>query len=188
MRRKLATLTLLAALLGAAAPCAVRAASARFPVTLADVAAALAAQHPELSVSGLDVPLISASSPDPTLVIGTVRAAGPGMAEVRIACRDNARCLPFYVRIHSPGTGRVSFTLAAPARRQPPPGTLAVPPAVRSGARAVLHLDGGRLHITLPVICLASGKLGSEIRVTGLDHRMIYTVRIVSPSLMEGSL
>ena len=187
MRRIFAKLTLLAGLLGAA-PFALHAARARFPVTLADVAAALAAQHPELSVSGLDVPAITASSPDPTLVVGTLRAAGPGTAEVRISCREAAGCLPFYVRVHRPETEPIRFAAPAPAPQPPIHAALTAPPAVRSGARAVLHLDSGRLHIILPIICLASGRLGGEIRVTSLDHRMIYTARVVSPGLMEGSL
>jgi hypothetical protein len=190
MRRTLAKLTLLAASLGPAVA-ALQAAPRRFPVTPAEVAAALAAQRPELPVTGLDIPSITSATPDPALVIGALRAFSPETADVRVDCRDSGDCLPFYVRVHSPAAGQLARVARTETAQAPRPQTRTAqpaPPAVRSGARAVLHIDSGGLHITLPVICLAAGNVGSAIRVTGMDRRKIYTVRILSPTLMEGSL
>jgi hypothetical protein len=177
----------LAAVVGLFLPAVARPA-ARFPITLVDVAAALAAQQPALAASALDIPTMTAGTPNPSLVVEALHATGPHTAQARVACRDTAACLPFYVQIHSTGTTPVPFAAPLPAPPLAPRRALSQPPAIRSGEHAELHIDSGGLHISLPVICLASGQLGGEIRVTGLDHRMIYTARIVSPSLLQGSL
>jgi hypothetical protein len=168
--------------------CAPAATPPRFPVSLAAVAAAIAVQRPEISVSSLDVPPITASSPSPTLIVGALRPSGLRAIEVRIACRETADCLPFYVRVHGTQATQIGHAEPAPTARPAVAVRSQAPPAVHSGERVELHIDSGRLHINLPVISLASGRLGAVIRVTGLDRRMIYTARIVTPTLMEGSL
>ena len=178
---------LLAATLGLSLPAAATP-PARFPITLAEVAVALATQQPTLAATSLEVPPMTATAPDPGLVVEGLRAAGPNTAEVRLACRDTTTCLPFYVQVRGANTGRIRFQSTVPARLPASHASLPQPPAIRSGARAELRIDSGRLHISLPVICLASGSLGGEIRVTSLDHTRIYTARIVSASLLEGSL
>ena len=169
-----------------AAPLAV--AAPRFPVTLACVASALATQQPSLPISELHMPAMTAADSNPELVVQAVEPTGKDEAKVRFACRAAGECLPFYVTVRGAGMSLAPLTATRPVTVRPHgPGSTAAPPAVRSGARATLLIDSGLLHLTLPVICLQGGDIGSEVRVTGLDHRMTYTARIVSPTELRES-
>lgn len=162
------------------------AAPVRFPLTLANVAAALAVQQPQLAASALQMPTMTSSTPDPELVVEAIASAGKGEAKVRMACRSAADCLPFYVTVR--GADTASFTQPAALPRPQTRAALPQPPTLRSGARATLRIDSGVLHITLPVIALGSGTIGGEVRVTSLDHHMTYMARVVSPNQVQGSL
>ncbi len=59
---------------------------------------------------------------------------------------------------------------------------------VHAGSQAVLLIDGGRLHIKVPVICLEAGEAGHTIRVTALDHRQTYRAEVVDSTLLKGTL
>ena len=69
------------------------------------------------------------------------------------------------------------------------PGTGADPAAgVHAGSRATLLIDGQRLHIKLPVICLGKGLAGSTIRVTALDHKQSYLAEVIDSTLLKLTL
>jgi flagella basal body P-ring formation protein FlgA len=59
---------------------------------------------------------------------------------------------------------------------------------LRAGARVLLVMDGERLHIEVPVICLENGEAGRTIRVSGLDHRQTYVATVVDAKLLKGTL
>jgi len=59
---------------------------------------------------------------------------------------------------------------------------------VRSGSPATLMLDSDRVHIRLSVICLENGAPGQRIRVTGKDHRLVFTAQVIDGSLLKGRL
>jgi hypothetical protein len=170
------------------APGGIHAAPPRFPITLTDVAAAFAAQYPSLTISSLDVPAITASTPSPSLIVAAPQPAGAGIAEFRVSCEQQSVCLPFYVRVKAPEADHMTRLAPVTTHVENQIHTPSRPPAIRSGARAVLHIDNGLLHITLPVICLNGGPLGSDIRVTSLDRRMTYTARVVSAVSLKGTL
>jgi flagella basal body P-ring formation protein FlgA len=49
-------------------------------------------------------------------------------------------------------------------------------------------LDSERVHIRLSVICLENGAPGQMIRVTGKDHRLVFTAQVIDGSLLKGRL
>ena len=59
---------------------------------------------------------------------------------------------------------------------------------VHAGSHATLLIDGQRLHIKLPVICLENGVAGHSIRVTALDHKQTYVAEVVDATLLKGTL
>ena len=61
-------------------------------------------------------------------------------------------------------------------------------PSVHLGTHATLLIDGQKLHIKLPVICLEKGVPGRMIRVTALDHKQTYLAEVVDSTLLKGSL
>ena len=59
---------------------------------------------------------------------------------------------------------------------------------IHAGAHATLVLDGERLHIKVPVICLEAGAAGRRIRVTAVDHKQTYFAEVVDGTLLKGTL
>ena len=59
---------------------------------------------------------------------------------------------------------------------------------IRTGVRATLLLDGGHVHIQLPVVCLENGALGQTIRVTSLNHRQTYMAQVDANRILRGKL
>jgi hypothetical protein len=51
-----------------------------------------------------------------------------------------------------------------------------------------LIIDGQKLHITIPIICLGNGGPGRSIRVTALDHRQTWVAEVVDSTLLKGTL
>jgi hypothetical protein len=59
---------------------------------------------------------------------------------------------------------------------------------LEAGSRATLLIEGERLHIRVPVICLESGDRGSSIRVAGLDRKQTYLAEVVDGTVLKGTL
>ena len=58
----------------------------------------------------------------------------------------------------------------------------------KSGAHATLLLEGDRMHIKVPVICLETGEVGHTIRVAAADHKQTYSAEVVDATLLKGTL
>jgi hypothetical protein len=61
-------------------------------------------------------------------------------------------------------------------------------PDVHPGSHATLLIDGQRLHIKLPVVCLEKGSPGHTIRVTSLDHKQTYLAEVIDSTLLKATL
>ncbi len=59
---------------------------------------------------------------------------------------------------------------------------------LHAGSHATLLIDGQRVHIKVPVICLENGGPGRTIRVTALDHKQTYRAEIVDGTLLKTTL
>ena len=110
-------------------------------------------------------------------------------AELR--CNDPGACLPFYVLVDKDKTTEkaaenvTAGVRATPTQSEAEPGT--EKPVMRSGDPATLKFIDKGLSITMPVICLESGRQGQKIRVTSADHRRFYKAEIVGPGLLKAT-
>jgi hypothetical protein len=127
---------------------------------------------------------VSVSSNPSTLQV--VSTTSNGSTEVvRLRCRDNHECLPFYVLVH--GSAGVRTT----QRRQESGATAestVFPAVIRGGDRAVLILENADYRIRVPVICLQDGARGQKIRVASKDRKRFFEGEVVSAGLLKGSL
>ena len=109
----------------------------------------------------------------------------------RLECENREECLPFFVGVR---IGQVGATATSGTSLQGSPFFSSGPAgsskafAVRSGSPATLLLDSDRVHIRLSVICLENGAPGQMIRVTGKDHRLVFTAQVIDGSLLKGRL
>ncbi len=166
----------------------------RFPVTPEMVVSAM--EYRQLPVEGVQVRLsapITASSSNPMLDIQTMTMVGVHSAQLRVACRVHAECLPFYVAATWPDahtamtipgelfrpsvlSSTVAKAIEAPAQD-----------ALKPGSTATLLIEDQKVHIQLQVICLEGGIAGDKVRVATPDHRLAYKAEIVAPNLLKGS-
>lgn len=173
----------------AAATSPALAAAGRYPISTAQIAAAVSSLG--MQVAPQQVTLLSdvvSNSDSPRLTVRSIEPWGNRGMMARLACESSDQCLPFLVSLKmAPGAD----THAAMAAAQASLPILASSPkhfAVRSGTPATLLLDSERVHIRLSVICLESGVLGQTIRVTDRDRRTVFRAQVVDGGLLKGRL
>lgn len=198
------------AMAAALAPAAAATNQQRFPIESTQVKAALQTAH--FSASGAEVVLLAhltSTTTEPRFEVSEVLPWGTRSAHVRLVCMPSEECLPFYVAVEWPSVSLARSALLAAgvpasaidrAEGVTPSSAMAFAPrttaktaaepvdVVRSGSRALLEMDGERLHVQVPVICLESGAAGNTIRVTGLDHRQTYEALVIDGKLLKGRL
>jgi hypothetical protein len=105
---------------------------------------------------------------------------GSGQTAVRVECVRSSDCLPFVVTIrtgHDTGSTLASSEVHLLSANHP---------VIHSGAAAVLYLDSGRVHISMPVICLDNGAIGQTVRATTTDRQKTYLVQVVDSASLRG--
>jgi hypothetical protein len=108
-----------------------------------------------------------------------------GTVKVKLRCRDNHQCLPFYVLVHGINGGRAY----RPEQRAVPAVVASSPKnLIRGGDHAILVLESHDSRMSLPVICLQGGARGQTIRVSSPDRRQIFDAEIVATGMLRGSL
>jgi hypothetical protein len=183
----------------------------RAAIRLEDVVAAL--NLAKLPLENAEVKLMAqntAAIEAPRLEVRAVEPWGDRDARVRLGCEAHEQCLPFYVAVHWVDATLARAALHAatvlPAHSAPATSAKHEPAAVpgpaatvianaadaeihvHAGSHATLLIDGERLHIRLPVICLENGAPGRTIRVTALDHKQTYRAEVVDSTLLKGTL
>ena len=178
------------ALLCAALPA--MAASERYSIRAESIAAAM--NGVGMQVEPKQVTLLSdvvATSSAPRLRVESMeKSTGHGVL-VRLECATSEECLPFYARIRPSAEDEAkSSTPALPAQFQDPQSREARSRTVemRVGSTATLLLDGQRVHISLPVICMENGAVGQKIRVTSPDRQRTYMAEVIDGARLKGSL
>ena len=106
-----------------------------------------------------------------------------------MSCVKPEQCLPFFVAVRTSQPQAIAPEIAAPSSAatlpaKPGPSDL----VMRAGGRATLLLDGGHVHIQLPVVCLENGAIGQTIRVASLDHRLTYVAQVDANRILRGKL
>lgn len=108
-----------------------------------------------------------------------------GTVKVKLRCRDNHECLPFYVLVRGIDGAKV---VTPEARAAPVVAARSPKNLIRGGDHATLILESHDSRMSLPVICLQGGVQGQTIRVTSPDHRQIFDAEIVATGMLRGRL
>jgi hypothetical protein len=134
---------------------------------------------------------VVATKVSPALKVRSIERWSNERMMARLECENREECLPFFVGLRM---GRGSTTAStgnlvegSPLFSSGPAGSSKAF-VVRSGSPATLMLDSDRVHIRLSVICLENGSPGQVIRVTGKDHRLVFTAQVIDGSLLKGRL
>ncbi|MGA8153907.1 MAG: flagella basal body P-ring formation protein FlgA [Terriglobales bacterium] len=166
----------------------------RFAISTQQVAEALASAGLTARVGQVEIlSEVSAASRHALLqVVGTANRA-VGDAVVKLRCRDNQECLPFYVLVHaSPAkllnSGAGGTRLQPVSDQKPLDVNASFPRVVRGGDAATLILQDADYRISLPVVCLQDGARGQKIRVASKDHRRFFEGEVVGTGMLKGSL
>ena len=177
--------------------------ASRYAISVEQATHAVVLAHPELAGDAIELaaPVDSRESA-PQLTAGPLERWGTGaglpgstraLARMKIHCTSEQVCLPFYVMVHL--TDDEAKSLAPPVRPSSShpkniayATTAATETGLRSGGRAMLVMDSGRLHLRVPVTCLQGGSAGSTIRVRALGRGAVYQATIIDGSTVRGTL
>lgn len=185
MRREKTILPCIAAA-AIAASCAF-AASARYPISKEQVAAAVS--NGGVAVAPEQVTLLAdvvASTRTPRLTVSSIQRWGNQRMMARLECESSDECLPFFVSVKvDPGVAGAPSVVRAPL-----PASVSTPKhfLVKSGTPATLLLDGERVHIRLAVICMESGVAGQTIRAMDRDRKVVFRAQVIDGGLLQGRL
>jgi len=165
-------------------------AAKRFPVTPQMVMNAMKSRS--IPVDGVQVTLsapITSATPNPELEVQSVSMTGTHRAMLRLACKNTADCIPFYISAAWQDDASIIPLPALAPTQQTHTASMALQPTdfLRAGTPAVLTIDDDRLHIQLRVITLQSGSQGEMIRVTTPDRRRAFVAEVINSRLLKGS-
>ncbi len=175
-------------------------AAAAVAITAPQVAAAI--REVGLSVGAEQVRLLSpavAAEASPELQAVRAELWGDTQALVQMRCRDSAQCLPFYVALKWPSATAAALALRncnlpygqAGVASSPRPSNSRTPGAavvVKRGEAATLVIEGQRLRMELPVVCMQNGSLGASILVRSPDSRKTYMAVVVGAKLLKAGI
>jgi len=138
-----------------------------------------------------------ATQENPELMAVRADLWGNSQAMVLMRCRNSGQCIPFYVSLRWPDAAAASQALRNSNLPSGIAGTAmnsrpvvhashpAEPAVVRRGEAATLVIQGERLRLELPVICLQDGGVGARIRVMSADRKKNYVAEVVSTKLLK---
>lgn len=161
------------------------AASAQSAIATEQIAAALTSAG--MNATPEQVVLLTnvvATTTAPALKVDSAELWSDHRMKVRLSCVKQEECLPFFVAVRGSQSQAVLPVLAGSTQAKPSSNS----PAMRAGAHATLLLEGGHVHIQLPVVCLENGAIGQTIRVTSLDHKLTYMAQVDANRTLRGKL
>ena len=148
-----------------------------------------------ITLSPLQVEVLSplrAASSRPVLEVEAIEPWRDSGSKVRMRCRLQKDCLPFYVLVSGVAREDMQNTLGpkrgAPKAAAQQQGVAREVWLVRRGEKATLELQGAHVLIELPVMCLNNGAAGATVRVTTPDHKRIFRAEVVGAGRLKGSL
>jgi len=135
---------------------------------------------------------VMATTAAPRLTVRSINSWGNERLMARLECASREECLPFFVGLEIARDSGAGAPVRSTTEEGTGPQSSATPArkdnVLRKGSPATLQLDGERVHIRISVICLENGAPGQVIRVTGKDHRLVYTAKVLDGSLLQGRL
>ncbi len=187
---------------------AVQAANAATPhaIDTAEVAQAIFATYPQLSGAPVDLPGgVVARVDAPEFVVGKpehwAQEHADGVEHIRLQCRAESQCLPFYAAVHASAeqmaaldAARVSTDAEAQSSRsvhrvaQHREPVRAAAPLLKAGDPVLLVIDSGQLHLRVRVTCMGRANIGDSVRVQGALHHEVYTAQVVDRDTVRGAL
>jgi len=141
----------------------------------------------------LPLTIVRATQANPDLEVVSVAPWHEGIIKVRMRCRKRGVCLPFYVIVDwlalPDGDNNFIEPIGATATRRATLG-IGTPQhwLVHKGDRATLMFESSHMRIELPVVCLANGGAGKQIRVATADRKHIYIAEVIGSSVLKGGL
>ncbi len=133
---------------------------------------------------------LTAAEEQPALAVESAELQRDRSLRIRIACVHHADCSPFYatITLSSQGAGMAALEALRPATAQAEPTPARTTAVIRPGEQTSLLLEDRQMRISLPVIAIDSGSVGTEVRVVSLDHKTTFRTVVVSPTLVRGVL
>ena len=163
----------------------------RVPLTGVTVAAALAQSGLQVSPEQVQLPAALSSAGSSELSLSGTELMANGDLRVRMVCSRTRACQPFVALVHaSPGRDEFSAFSSSQSQRR----FSGTEPNrddschVRAGQHAALQLAGAHMQITLPVLVIDSGSIGTQVRVSSLDHKQVFQATVVSATAVRGVL
>lgn len=159
-------------------------------ITPQQVADALRTKNMPVTANQVTLPShIPARISNPLLEVISITTIENSNTRVKLRCSVARDCLPFYAVIRGFQHGLLA-KIASPSLTTPNGGPVPITTRdrwlVRRGERATLVLQGTRLRVELPVICLANAGAGTTIRVTTTDHKQFYRAQVEKRGSAEG--
>ena len=163
-------------------------------ITPEQVVAALSWSSINLSPPQVSLPsAVHVRRANPDVEVSSIQPLDAQRLKVRLRCRYGADCLPFYALVtwkDADSSARVqqlwSYKTSHDSDHSSPAGF--EPLVVHAGDLANLVLEGKNIRIQVPVICLAGGSTGANVRVTTTDRKHIYRASVAGPALLKGGL
>lgn len=120
--------------------------------------------------------------------LGRLSAANPKQtsAGIRLRCKVDSACLPFYAVVSWQGDQDAVIAAKAAAERPAQPAEQPLK-LVKAGARLTFIMEADHARIQMEVISLGSAGLGQQVHVTTLDHKHSYVAEVVSPNVVKGA-
>jgi hypothetical protein len=132
---------------------------------------------------------VSSAGQNPQLSVVNVSSWRNGSLKALLRCPNIRECLPFYVvlrdkraPVQTSSFFNVLHENIAPQKNL----KSAEKPLVVGGQRATLFIQNQNLQITLPVICLESGRKGEIIRLSSPDKKQRYQGEVVEAGVLQG--
>lgn len=176
-------------MMAVAAASSALAAGPRYSISTQQVAAAI--RSTGVVVAPEQVALLAnvvASTPAPHLVVRSMQRLGNEKMMARIECEDSEQCLAFFVNLKIDAAAAGQFVPSIVSSPAINPATSSRNIVIRGGTPATLMLEGERIHIRIPVICLENGTKGQMIRATDRDRKRVFRAQVVDGGLLQGRL
>ena len=161
--------------------------STRYRIEPSQVATALSNETTHVDAEQIQMlAQVTSTDANPQLeilsVAPTKESAG---ALVMLGCGKRSSCLPFYVLVENndAASGLLASEKHASSMRSAKKTSI----MMRAGTHATLRMDSPRAQISLAVVSLENGGVGSRVRVATPDHKQFFVGEVVGPNLLKGS-
>lgn len=134
---------------------------------------------------------VSSLAQNPQLSVVNVSSWRNGNLKALLRCQNIRECLPFYVvlrnktaLVQTSSFYNVLHESFAPQQKLREKSV--AKPLVVGGQRAMLVIQNQNMQITLPVICLESGRKGEIIHLASPDKKQRYQGEVVEAGVLQG--